>query len=372
MTRKKILFVIPTLGGGGAERVVCNIANHLSEEKYQVCIFVVKEGNHVHAKGLKSHVQVVYGNYTKRTGRSVLFVLKNIRKLKPHTVFMCMGELSVLLAPFIPFLRQYQWISRETNVVSVRLKSKLWVFKVLYIFYKLFYNNYDKIIAQCEDMKQDLVAHCRVKESKIRVINNPVDTHKIDQALSAEKEQALYSANKINLVACGRLSYQKGFDLLLKEFASMKHIEQYHLTIIGSSTKGDWEDRSDEINQLIKELSLEKHVSLVPFQSNIYSWLQAADVFVLSSRYEGFPNVLLEAIYCGTPAVAHLCPGGISEIITPDNGRTFHFYKEWKIDSFEQAVTKVLCTNYGERHLKYSISHRYGTEVILPKYVGEL
>jgi len=112
------------------------------------------------------------------------------------------------------------------------------------------------------------------------------------------------------IVAAGRLSYEKGFDLLLLAFAEMvKHRQDVRLTIFGDGT-----DRPLLLN-LVDRLKLDKFVAFPGITSSLQSKLETADLFVLSSRYEAFANVLLEAMAVGTPVVAFNCPHGPAAIL---------------------------------------------------------
>ncbi len=349
---------MPTLGGGGAERVVCNVANNLDPQKYDVNILLLMQADHVYVPLLASHVNVIYGGLRKQLRYCAFFVLRSIRKEKPDIVFLGSGNLNALISPFISFFKGIKWIARETNTVSVYTPSKIARF-----FVRKFYNNFHVIIAQCNDMKNDLVNNFQTNPNKIKIINNPVDTGSIAIALqhNSSDAQVHFNNGKINLVACGRLSNQKGFDLLLREFASLSNIEKYHLTIIGRNQ----DDYLDYLDKIISEQNIQNKVSILPFKNDIHAWLKEADIFVLSSRFEGFPNILLEAIYCGVPVLANHCPGGITEIVTQDNGEVFSFAKE---ADFEDKLNKIQNTHYTKEKLQDSIKQRYGIEKKMDEY----
>ena len=172
--------------------------------------------------------------------------------------------------------------------------------------YKKFYNNFDYIIAQANYMKNDLVDNYKLTKEKIHVIHNPIDFGRVN-SLSSDTDIVLFNKTKINLLAVGRLSYQKGFDTLIKIMNELD--ARYHLTILG-----DGPDKG-KLNQLINKYHLSEQVTLKGFVDNPYTYMKQADIFILSSRFEGFPNVVLESNACNTPVLAFDCPGGTSEII---------------------------------------------------------
>jgi len=143
-------------------------------------------------------------------------------------------------------------------------------------------------------------------DAKLRVIHNPVDFDSIARKTAGSKK--CLPQDKFNLLTVGKLTYQKGFDLLIKAMAKINN-RSFFLTILG---KGP-EEKS--LRMLIDKLNLNDCIQLAGYKNNPYKYMKQADLFVLSSRFEGFPNVLLEANACGSPIVAFSCPGGIKEII---------------------------------------------------------
>lgn len=354
--KKKVLFVIPVLGGGGAERVLTNLANNLNREKYILEILLIYQTEHSFLKMLNEDVKVVHLNVAPNVKYYFLRTLRGIIKQKPDIVFGGLSGINVLLSVFIPFFRKFRWIARETNTVSQHVSNKRMLF-----LYRNFYKNYDFIIAQCNDMKQDLLHNFRIPSEKIAVINNPIDTGLIESKLLSN-ETVSYPNNKINLLAVGRLSYQKGFDQLIESFALLKEKNIYHLTIIGDAVNKEYEK---QLHSLILEHRLTKHITIFGYQSNIYDWYNKADIFVLSSRYEGFPNVVLEALYCRIPVLANNCKGGISEIVLDGkNGFLFNF----EANNFEEKLSLTVQTNFDLNAIKTDTANRFGVEIIMKCY----
>jgi len=357
---KRILFVIPTLGSGGAERVITNLVNNISRKKFQPEVLVVKKGRHDYLEAIKEDVKIFHLDYEGRIRYSIIKVLREVNKISPDTVFMGMGDLNVLISVFLPFNRKFKWIARETNMVSVRASGKFTLF-----LYRKFYKNYDKIIAQCKDMQQDLLSLLKIPADKVEVINNPIDTNYIDSRLYNESNVIKKDSRLKYIVACGRLTYQKGFDMLIDQFSKLDNVDRFNLIIIGESNSLDRNNNEYLLKNKVKELGLDNLITFIPFQENIYRWLYEADIFVLSSRFEGFPNVLLEAIYCGTPALANDCKGGIREIIIDSvNGFVFNFEK----NEFEKKLEKLMTLQWNRKEISNTIRNRYNVDIILEKY----
>jgi glycosyltransferase involved in cell wall biosynthesis len=197
-------------------------------------------------------------------------------------------------------------VARETNIPSLNLGQSPHpgLFRLLY---RLLYPRFDRVVCQSRDMRDDLVENFGLPADRARVIPNPVDADAVRARAAAGTADLPPGA--LNLVAAGTLLRQKGFDLLLEALALLP-ADRFRLTILGQGPlRGDLEDQA-------RHLGLAGRVRFAGFADNPYPWLAGADLFVLSSRYEGLPNVVLEALTLGAPCVAFRCPGGLDEIIS--------------------------------------------------------
>ena len=351
MTKKiSILFILPDLETGGAERIVTTIANHLPREKFESKILLLrKEGGYLEI--LKEDVEII-DLKTPRIRNSLLPILREIKRRKPDIVFTGFGEVNAYLSFFIKFFPKVKFIARETNVVSQHVTRK-----EIRFFYK-FYNNYYKIICQSDDMQNDLIENFKIKKEKIIKINNPVDFEFINEKLKISENPESFKSGFKNIVAIGNLSSRKGFDHLLKVFSYLKK-EKILLHILG-----DGRDQ-ELLHQMKKDLRLES-VIFHGQQKNPYQFLKFSDLFILSSRYEGFPNVLLEAGACGIYSLANNCAGGITEIIQPGiNGEISDIENH---AAFAQKIVEVLKQNHDSDAIKNLIKLRFSKELILGKY----
>lgn len=345
-----VMFILPNLDTGGAERIITTISNHLPREKFipSILLFQKKGG---YLDFLQEDIEII--DIQTNSIKSSLFpILKEIYKRKPNIVFSGWGEISAFLSPFIPFFKKTTFISRETNIVSQHVTRK----EILF-FYK-FYNNFHQVITQSDDMTKDLLENFNIKKDKIFKINNPVDFEFINEKLASSERPESFSQDFKNVVAIGNLSYRKGFDNLLKVFSHLKN-ERIMLHILG-----DGKDK-DLLHQMKLDLGIE-NIIFHGQQKNPYQYLKFADLFILSSRYEGLPNVLLEAGACGVYALANNCPGGINEIIQPTiNGEISDITQ---YEEFAKKIKKVLNENHNKEQIIYSIKSRFSKEIILKKY----
>lgn len=311
---KNILFIMPFLGRTGAERVIFNLVNNIDREKYRAHLLLYSNNleRNTLLQSLDPSIPVSFLNVKGRARYNVHKILFGIRSYCRNnaidTLLISDGTANAFISPFLFLLGgKVKKIARESNLPSLYEKSSIAKF-----FYRAFYNNYDVIVVQSDDMLIDMSMKMGVSTSKIIKINNPLDIKSITE-MSQKKSEFIYPKNKINLLSIGRLTYQKGYDVLLDAFSKINN-KDLHLTIVGSG---------EENNNLIKQserLGINNNVTFIPSTDNPYALMKNADVFISSSRWEGYPNVVIESIACGTPVLANDYPGGINEILDGENG----------------------------------------------------
>ncbi len=287
---KKILFILPDLKYGGAQKNIVNIANNLSD-KYTCKIITVY--NKKIEFDIKSNIQLDKLNFSKL--RYSFFKLYNkIYNFSPDVIISSIGYtnlLVIILSLLIP--KKIKVIIREANYLKINLNNSKNYFINL-IIYKYFYNFSYKIICTSNDMKIKLIDLLGKKiGNKVIVINNFVDNKEKIKKIKLNAK----TINKKRLIftAIGRLHFQKGFDRLIKHFINFK----YHdilLLIIGEG------EEKENLLKLIKQNKV-KNIKILKAKKNILFWLFESDYFVLSSRWEGMPNVVIEALDCGTKII---------------------------------------------------------------------
>ena len=359
MNKKVILFVMHELSVGGAERVVLNLANNLDRNKFcvHICLFK-KKGDLVNALAEDVALHDLNASRVITSGHK-LFSL--ILQLKPDIVFSSITHVNLLLGVFIPFLRPFcrntKFITREVNIPSIRAKHMSKSKKMDY-FYKKFIHNFDYIIAQSKYMKEDIQKNYGVDENMIIVVNNPLDIQTVHNALTQENvEKKLFPENRINILAVGNLRRQKGFDILIQVMPMLE--ERFHLTIIGEGKERAL------LEKMIKELDISEKVTLAGLQKNPYIYMKKADMIVLSSHYEGFPNVIIEANACGKFVIAFECPGVNHEII--QNGVNGFLVEAGNVTALAEAIRKNATVSHDEKMI-IDTTQRYEVANIVQKY----
>lgn len=301
----KALFFIQN-GVGGAEKVQLRMASMLLADGWNVefCIVMVGDEKEKMSSLLPEGCTV----HEVRQHRQWQFLKEMRRVIKnaaPDVVFGSAMHINQRLALLSLVLRKQKFLLRNDNYLFTLPPNKQRTLKWTYRFA-------DRIIAQNDEMRTELVG-IGLKPERIITLHNPVDRAEI--AKSASEANPYPPGGRI-FVAVGRIAPQKGFDILLEAFnVVVSHIPDARLYIVGRKETGDGSEYS-KLEAMVRKYGLTRNVTFTGFQSNPYPWIKNADVFVLSSRYEGLPNSLIEAQSLGVPAAAAECIPMIGRIVS--------------------------------------------------------
>ena len=354
LKRKRILFLLPSLNGGGAERVVLTLLQHLDRNRFEPILVLMEEkGRYL---GLVPEGIEMIDLHVSQARYAIFKILRIINEKEPDTVFTTLAYLNLLIAIFRPLLpSKTRFIARESNTVSVRNKREKYP-RLFDWLYRKVYNRFDRIVAQANFMKNDLVENYGIVAERIRVIYNPVDTEAVMR--KAENGIVAFPEGKINLLAIGKLGYQKGYDLLLE---SMQYLDtRYHVTILG---EGDWKTR---LENEIEERGLIGRVTLAGFSDNPYAWMKKADLLLLPSRYEGLPNVVLEAHAIGLLVVAFDSPGGTGEIVK--EGINGFLVAPFDTRAFAEKIEKAVTYHFDREQMRQDTKAAYDVQKVVQSY----
>ncbi len=312
--RIAVLFVLPSLKGGGAERVAVTLLCHLDRTRIDPTLAVFNFADPAYAADLPADVEVV-DLKARRVRHGLFALLLLIWRRRPGVVFSMIGHLNLGLALLRPFLpRGVRLYARETNVVSTMLaqhpQSLLWRTA-----YRWLYRRFDAVICQSDRMRAELVEEFNLAVEQARIIRNPIDVERVRSLAAEPLHGESWRPEVVRLVAVGRLSYEKGLDLLLEAVALLDTLPVEVLVL------GDGPMRT-ALEQQTQALHLTERVRFLGFVPNPYQYIARADALVLCSRFEAFPNVVLEALACGTPVIATPAPGGLGDIAPTQHGIT--------------------------------------------------
>ncbi len=303
--RQKVLFIIPTLGGGGAERVFITLLRHLDRTRFEPHLgLLAKTGAYL--PEVPEDVPI-HDLHVSRVRRCLPRLVRLIRRLRPRAVLSTLRELNLALVAAKPLLPPgTRLFVRETAPVATDVRTKSRFPGAWHWLCRLLYARADRVICVSENVLDGL-ASLGVRRDKLARIYSPVD---IDFVRREAATSSPYRSAGLHLVAAGRLTREKGFDVLLEAMQLVsQHVPAARLTILGEGPLGT------ELRQQRDALGLSEVVTFAGFQPNPYPYFKHAHALVLSSRYEGLPVVVLEALALGTRVIAVDCPGGVREIV---------------------------------------------------------
>lgn len=377
MSKLQIAFLIPTLDAGGSERAVSNLSLSLNRKKYDISIIVFDGtnikyqyfGNLIDLKIPASrHLLSKLFGFIKR-----YFKLKKIKKVNQFDYVI-----SFLSTPNI--LNILTNTKNTRNIVSIRNYDSLKKKSLLYIAIKFvelnLYKKAYKIVAVTELIKRDLNKKKAVYKKTI-VINNGFDISSIKKKSQQKIEENYLSVfSKPNVITIGRLTYQKGQWLLIEATRRIvKVIPDFQLVIIG---KGELKSK---LMIQIDEYKLRKNVTIIDHVLNPFKFISKSNMFVLSSLYEGFPNVLIEAMACGVPVISTDCLTGPREILAPnyigkniidyENIGEFGYLIDRPIQSIDIDKNEYLIRNLSNKIISILISNKFYTNTNKTQYRAE-
>jgi len=362
--KKKLLFIIPTLTQGGAEQVIITLLNHLDKDKFSLSLMVINMQDEVYSAQIPTYVNLM-DLKSRHVRTAIPKIVFNIWKYSPDIVMSTIGYLNLAIG-MCKFLMppKVKFFARETIVVSERLArarfSNVWRF-----WYRFYYPRFEKVICQSIDMYKDL-GNVIGEDQNLVLINNPVDLEKIQNQLkvhieSRNERMFFNKATDIHFVAAGRLIDQKGFSLLINAIGILAS-PRVKLAILGHGPL------RVELQNQIESLNLQDSIFLMGYQKNPYTWIDKANAYILSSHYEGFPNVVLEALACRTQVLSTPAPGGAREILDKING----CYVAERIDAHSLADAMSLFIATGEIPLTSKAIEPYKIEKIIDTYTTVL
>ncbi|WP_346891568.1 MULTISPECIES: glycosyltransferase [unclassified Clostridium] len=342
---KKVLLLIHTLGGGGAEKVLVNLANGMDKNKYDVTVMTVINTG-IFRESLSEEIKYKYifnlpSRKRKGTNNSGKSEKSGSLLNKSSKVLSMGGKLYSIFWRFVPLKLFYKLAIKEKYDVEVaflegicakiisnsnnKLSKKIaWIHvdlinqpKSKFVFKNMkdekeCYEKFDDIVCVSETVKKQFIRKFEIDENKLIVKYNPIDKHEIINK-SIELVDDTKKPNKFLFCTIGRLITQKGYDRLLRVHKKlMDEGYDYELWIIGEGTKREM------LENFIDNNNMRDTVKLLGFKSNPYKYLSMADAFVCSSRAEGFSTVASEAVVLGKPIVTVDC-SGMKELLGNNN-----------------------------------------------------
>jgi len=313
---KRLAFFVDSMAGGGAERVMLNLANEYVKHGYEVDLVLArKEGEYL--SDVDQKIRIVDIN-AKRFWNYFLPLIRYFRNEKPAVMLTATTIINIIaiLSRKLAGSSSRLVVSEHIDIVSIAQSGALQRKNLVKRLIAYCYPKADAIVAVSTGAALSLKNFSGLSEEKITTIyNGVIDQQKLN--LSEQQVDHPWFGVQQNkepvIVSVGRLQAQKDYPTLLKAFAELLKNQSSKLLILGEG------ELRSELEELASQLQISEAVSFHGFESNPFKYLANADAFVLSSQFEGLPTVLIEALACGCPVVSTRCPSGPEEIL--ENGK---------------------------------------------------
>ena len=306
--RPRVAFFLPSFAGGGAERALLQVANAFVTRGLAVDL-MVGDANGPYADEVSGGINVVVLG-KKRVAACLPGLIRYLKASGPKAIVSTMMHANIVVIVARLISRQaVRVVVRESNVAEVWNGKPLAEGKSLLLrLAGLLYPRADAVVCVSQGVKNSLVEAVNLDRSKMSVIMNPVVSEQFFQLASQTPESSDLFAGPY-IIAVGRLAKVKGFDILIRAFAEYRKVHEVNLLILGEGPQ------RSELEALAEALGLSSEVHMPGFVKNPFPLLKNASLFVMSSRREGLPNALIQAIALGLPAVVTNMPDGPTEIM---------------------------------------------------------
>lgn len=348
---KKVIFVVNSLGKGGGERVVTNLANKISETNEVHIIMIKNECHYEISNKIKCHCINVNGKLSKinlvfQGGRILDRILNEIGYDDSRDIITSHLPLSHVICKLSKFSKSIHYVIH--TVYSRKFTNHKHLRK---LFLRFLYKNV-KIVGVSQGVVNELKYMFHVDSKNWNVIYNPIN---IESIQSLAKEKIEYYRKFILMV--GRLEKSKNFDMAIKEFIDSGLYKRTDLLIIGDGSE------KNNLLYLIEKYNMQEHIKLLGWQDNPYKWMKNAEVLLSCSEYESFSMAIIEALACETKVVSYDCDYGPREILTEE--LSIYLVKDMKqiMKHVELALEM-----YPNELLKYA--NKYNIDEICEQYLN--
>lgn len=327
MKRKVLFFLFSNIGG--AERMTITIAKYLPIDKYEVKFVIVDRSMNTVEHFIPQGYEYRFVKIRNIWDFVTIRLINVMKEEQPYAVFSSVQALNVRVQNAAHFVGGIKIVSRNDNYWSTLRWDKFLLCKFSYRFA-------DVIIAQQEEMKDDIINNVKVAPEKVFTLHNPIDTELIE--MKSQSPSPYPHDDSVNYVWVARFLPTKGQDILVEAFIKVaKENPKAHLYFVGRP------DRNgifyNKVINIANKSEYAERIHFVGYSNNPYCWIKNSDCFVLPSRIEGLPNSLVEAQYLGVPCVATCCIPMIKRIIS--DGVNGYITPNEDCDALAKAMLKA-------------------------------
>lgn len=309
-----VLFVLGNLSIGGAEKANIAVANYLSKkDKMNISVVALTNINPKLRSLISKDINLIVFNHN-RVSKSIFSFLDLIKTIKPKIIFSVLDYVNIftIILTKLSLIKTKLIISERIDQVGnhkivKKFKDKIMKYLMRFLI-PLLYERADLIHCVSNGVKRSLHLAFGLNKKKMKVIYNPLHLFPVKKQTKKK-----INKHKLILLSVARLEKQKNHTTLLKALTFIKDKINFHLYLVGGGSE------LKNLLALSKKLNLSKHVTFVGRINNPKKFYQMADIFILSSDYEGLPNVLIEALAFGCKIISSDCPSGPREIL--ENGK---------------------------------------------------
>lgn len=355
----QVACFIPDLTDGGAQRAVVKLVGGLCERGLSVDLVLVnEEGVHLRSVDARARLVVLDGN---RVATAITPLARYMKRTRPlaFVSFLTHANVAAVAARALARVELRLALVEQNTVSAYRsdLRRDRWLPALV----RRTYPRAEAVVGVSSGVARDLISHQRVPAHKVSVIHNPVVDAALADAAGAPVDHEWFADDSAPVfIASGRLTPQKDFPTLLEAFRLLRSKVPARLIVLGEG-----EERA-RLEALCAAMNLSGDVDLHGFVENPYAYMSRADAFVLSSRWEGLPTVLIEALACGCPVVATDCPSGPREIL--QGGKYGELVEVGDSVALCEAMERILKTRPGKQALKGHAS-KYSVDQAVSRYV---
>ncbi|AFV10520.1 glycosyl transferase [Thermacetogenium phaeum DSM 12270] len=351
--QEKIALFVPSLRGGGAERVMVNLARGFAERGISVELVLAKvEGPYL--SKVPKDVRIVDLKACR-----VLYALpglvRYLKREKPLAMLSTLNHANIIALWAKRLARvSTRIVVREASTIRLSSANAPTVKgRFMPLLMRLFYSWADAVVAISKGVAEDLIQITKLPKEKVKVIYNPVITNEIFEKAEEPVEHPWFAQGEPPVIlGVGRLTEQKDFATLIRAFHLVRKECNAKLVILGEGEK------RAELEKLVEGLGLKEDVDMPGFVKNPFKYMKRATVFVFSSKWEGFGNVLVEAMAVGTPVVSTDCPSGPAEIL--EGGEYGYLVPLGDINAMARAILSIIKekkidTGFQQHALKFTV-----------------
>lgn len=303
-----IMIYLPNMRCGGVERVAINLCHYMLAQGLDVAL-VLNEMKGELLSQVPRAVRIISLDSARTLG-ALPGLIHCLKREQPDIVLSSLGHNNIIAiwAKCLAGVKTAVIIGQHNALSSESLSSRSWQHRILPLLYRAFSRFADGVLAVSKGVADDMATRCGISRERISVIYNPIVTSSRVAGHSPTHDW-LDDKNVPVFIGIGRLVPQKNFQLLIRAFAKLSSRQRARLIIIGDGPL------RRELHSLACLLGVADDVDLIGYRESPYAYLEQAAAVVLPSRFEGFGNVLVEAMSCGTPVISTDCPFGPSEIL---------------------------------------------------------